>query len=86
MARDADPTDLLADLDSSSNAVLLARSKARSKTVDPAPDGQLPDGQLPDGQLPIPRHEIRHPDRREDTPSLHEANCPMNREEFRPPR
>jgi hypothetical protein len=63
MARDADPTDLLADLDSSSNAVLSARSKSRSKsrskTVDPAPAGQLPDG-----QLPIPRHEIRHPDRR----------------------
>ena len=57
MARDA-------DLDSSSNAVLLARSKARSKTIDPAPDGQLP----------IPRHEIRHPDRREDTPNLHEEN------------
>ena len=69
MARDADPTDLLADLDSSSNAVLSARSKAPSKTVDPAPDGQLPDG-----QLPIPRHEIRHPDRREDTPNLHEEN------------
>ena len=65
MARDADPTDLLADPNSSSNAVLLARSK----TVDPAPDGQLPDG-----QLPIPRHEIRHPDRREDTPNLHEEN------------
>ncbi len=64
MARDADPTDLLADLDSSSNAVLSARSKARSKTIDPAPDGQLP----------IPRHEIRHPDRREDTPNLHEEN------------
>lgn len=85
MARDADPTDLLADLDSSSNAVLSARSKARSKarikTVDPAPDGQLPDG-----QLSIQRHGIRHPDRREDTPSLHEENLPMNREEFRPPR
>lgn len=77
MARDADPTDLLADLDSSSNAVL----SARSKTVDPAPDGQLPDG-----QLSIQRHGIRHPDRREDTPSLHEENLPMNREEFRPPR
>jgi hypothetical protein len=76
MARDADPTDLLADLDSSSNAVLSARSKARSKTVDPAPDGQLS----------IQRHGIRHPDRREDTPSLHEENLPMNREEFRPPR
>lgn len=81
MARDADPTDLLADLDSSSNAVLSARSKARSKTVDPAPDGQLPDG-----QLSIQRHGIRHPDRREDTPSLHEENLPMNREEFRRPR
>jgi hypothetical protein len=81
MARDADPTDLLADLDSSSNAVLSARSKARIKTVDPAPDGQLPDG-----QLSIQRHGIRHPDRREDTPSLHEENLPMNREEFRPPR
>ena len=69
MARDADPTDLLADLDSSSNAVLSARSKARSKTVDPAPDGQLPDG-----QLPIQRHGIRHPDRREDTHNLHEES------------
>ena len=81
MARDADPTGLLADPDSSSNAVLSARSKAPSQTVDPAPLGQLPDG-----QLPIQRRGIRHPDRREDTPSLHEANCPMNREEFRPPR
>jgi len=81
MARDADPTDLLADLDSSSNAVLSARSKARSKTVDPAQHVQLLDG-----QLPIQRHGIRHPDRREDTPSLHEANCPMSREGFRPPR
>ena len=76
MARDADPTDLLADLDSSSNAVLSARSKAPSQTVDPAPLGPTP----------IQRHGIRHPDRREDTPSLHEANCPMSREGFRPPR
>ena len=67
MARDAAQTGLLADPNSSSNAVLSARSKyrskyrskSRSKTVDPAPAGQLPDG-----QLPIPRHEIRHPDRR----------------------
>ena len=36
MARDADPTDLLADLDSSSNAVLSARSKARSKAYLPS--------------------------------------------------
>jgi len=36
--------------------------------------------------LSIQRHGIRHPDRREDTPSLHEENLPMNREEFRPPR
>ncbi len=69
MARDAAQTGLLADPNSSSNAVLSARSKARSKTVDPAPDGQLPDG-----QLPIQRHGIRHPDRREDTPSLHEES------------